>query len=273
MPHVVANGVRLYYEIRGEGPPLVLIGGTGNDHRLWEKQVTAFHSRFRCISFDNRGSGSSEITPSGYSISDLAADALGLMDAVGVDAAHVAGFSMGGSIAMAMAMASPSRVLTLALHSTSGRLYPSIKHRYRVLIPVTRGGDPSLWAEATVITAFRDSYINAHPEAIEAEVGRRRKLRAEMTADQVEGLLGHYIAFSTFDPWDRLAEIRVPTLVTVGTGDAVTPPEYAMDVHRRISGSEIRLFKDAPHRTPTFAAEELNEASLAFLSKHGAAIR
>lgn len=265
MPYAVANRVRLYYEVHGEGEPLVLIMGTGNDHSVWASQVAAHSPHFRCVVFDNRGVGRSDVPPPGYSMADLAADTLGLMDCLHIEAAHISGFSMGGSIGIAMAIAAPNRILSLSLHSTSGRLYPSITHRYRVLIPVTRSGDADLWAETTVITAFRDTYINANPEAVEREVVRRRELRARMTPEQVEGLIGHYVAFSTYDPWDRLGEIQSPTLISVGTDDAVTPPDYARDLHNRIRGSVLHEIENAPHRTVTFAANELNRISLEFL--------
>lgn len=267
MPYASANGVRLYYEIHGEGPPLLFIAGTGNDHSVWASQLAAHCPHFRCIVFDNRGVGCSDTTPPGYSIPDLANDATALLDILGIETAHLAGFSMGGAIAIAMSLASPRRVLSLSLHSTSGRLYPSVTHRYRVLIPITIDGDPDLWAEATVITAFRESYINANAQAIEHEVARRRELRARMTASEVEGLVGHYMAFSKYDPWDHLEAIEAPTLITVGTDDAVTPPAYAHDLRARIKGSVLFEIENAPHRTITFAAAELNTISLQFLLK------
>jgi 3-oxoadipate enol-lactonase len=119
-----------------------------------------------------------------------------------------------------------------------------------------------------VLTAFRDAYINAHDEVVEAEAARRRELRARMTTEQVDGLIGQYLAFSTYDPWTRLGEIRTPTLVTVGADDAVTPVEYARDLHARIAGSTLHVIPDAPHRALTFAAEAFNRVSLEFLRKH-----
>jgi 3-oxoadipate enol-lactonase len=89
-----------------------------------------------------------------------------------------------------------------------------------------------------------------------------------MTKDQVDGLIGQYLAFSTYEPWMRLGEIRTPTLITVGADDAVTPVEYARDLHARIPGSVLHVIPDAPHRALTFAAEEFNRVSLEFLLKH-----
>ncbi len=265
MPHVKSNGLKLYYQDLGSGPPLILLMGTGLDHTFWEKQLSVYGPHFRCLALDNRGVGGSDVTPPGYSIEDLAADTFGVMDALGIEAAHVSGFSMGGSIGLAMALAAPRRVVSLSLHSTCGRVYPFIKHRYRVLIAVTQLGDPDLWAEATVITAFRDAYINAHDEIIEREVARRRERRRRMTPEEVQGLIGHYLAFSTYDPWPHLGEIKAPTLITVGSGDAVTPAEYSVDLRSRIKNSRLHIIEDAPHRALTFAAEEFNKISLQFL--------
>src|SRR5436309_1049943 len=156
MPFVNANGLRLFYQDTGSGPPLLLLMGPGLDHGFWAKQIPVYGEHFRCLALDNRGIGRSQVPPAGYSVEDMATDTLQVMDALGLEAAHVSGFSMGGSIALAMALRAPARVLTLSLHSTCGRQYPFIKHRYRVLVAVTRAGDPDLWAEATVITAFSD---------------------------------------------------------------------------------------------------------------------
>jgi pimeloyl-ACP methyl ester carboxylesterase len=268
MPFVGANGLRLFYADAGAGPPLLLLMGHGLDHGFWAKQIPVYGEHFRCLALDNRGIGHSQVPPAGYSVEDMATDTLEVMDALGLDRAHLSGFSMGGSIALAMALRAPERVLSLSLHSTCGRQYPFIKHRYRVLVAVTRAGDPDLWAEATVITAFSDAYINAHDDEVEREVERRRARRQAMTPDEVEGLIGHYLAFSTYDPWDKLGDIAIPTLITVGAGDAVTPVVYSEDLHARIKGSELHIIPDAPHRALTFAAEEFNRISLPFLLRH-----
>src|SRR5439155_27129721 len=132
VPFVRANGLRLFYADAGAGPPLLLLMGHGLDHSFWAKQIPVYAPHFRCLALDNRGIGQSDVPPAGYSVDDMATDTFGVMDALGVDAAHVAGFSMGGSIALAMAARLPERVLTLSLHSTCGRPYPFLKHRYRV---------------------------------------------------------------------------------------------------------------------------------------------
>src|SRR3954462_8699729 len=107
MPITSANGIDLYYEQAGSGSDLVLISGHGNTHAAWEHQLPVLSKHFRCLTFDNRGVGKSDITGGGYGIEDMAGDALALMDSLAIASAHVAGTSMGGSIAMAMALRAP----------------------------------------------------------------------------------------------------------------------------------------------------------------------
>jgi pimeloyl-ACP methyl ester carboxylesterase len=268
MPIAKVSGRSIYYERHGSGPDLVLLMGHGLTQEFWKDQIPAYAPHFRCLTVDNRGVGRTDVTPRGFTIDDMADDTLGLMDALDIRHAHVSGISMGGSIAIAMALKSPDRVRTLSLHSTMGRQYPVIKMRYDILIRVTELGDPDLWANATAFTAFAATYINDHPDVMERELARRREQRRNMSDREVEGIIGQYIAFSTYDPYDELPSIAKPTLITVGSEDYVTPPRYSQDLHARIAGSRLVVFPGAPHRTVTFAKDEFNRATLDFLLAH-----
>jgi aminoacrylate hydrolase len=272
MPQADVNGVTLHYERIGTGPDVVLLSGHGNTHRAWDLQLPVYARRFTCLTLDNRGVGNSTMAPRGYSIDDMACDTLALMDALGIRVAHVAGTSMGGSIAIAMALQAPDRVRSLSLHSTLGRAYPHVRLRYSMLVRATLADDARLWAEVTAFSAFSEAYVNGHPREVEQEIGRRTQKRAAMGADEVEGIIGQYIAFSTYDPFDALPAISAPTLVTVGSEDAITPPRYARELSGRIRGSELHVFPDAPHRTAVFAAEAFNRISLDFLERQEAAV-
>jgi len=268
MPIATVNGRKFYYEQNGTGPDLVLIMGHGLTGKFWEEQVPVYAKHFRCLTFDNRGVGQTDVTPRGFTIDDMADDTFGLMDALGIRDAHVSGISMGGSIGIAMALKTPSRVRTLSLHSTMGRQYPHIKMRYNILIKATELGDPDLWANVTAFTAFAMAYVNEHPDVMEREIARRREMRKKMSAQEVEGIIGQYIAFSTYNPFDRLSSIRQPTQITVGSEDNVTPPQYSEDLHGGIKQSQLIVFSGAPHRTLTFARDEFNRVTLEFLLAH-----
>src|SRR5262245_12030207 len=121
MPKVRANGIDVYYEESGSGEPLLLIIGFGGDHQAWAFQVPAFAERYRVITFDNRGSGQSSVPDATYTTKMMADDAVGVLDALGIEQAHVLGVSMGGMIAQEIALNHPRRVKSLQLHCTYGR--------------------------------------------------------------------------------------------------------------------------------------------------------
>ena len=121
MPKVKVNGIELNYVESGSGDPLLLIMGFGGDHLAWVFQVPAFSGKYRVISFDNRGAGQSSVPDAPYSTRMMADDAVGLLDALGVERAHVLGVSMGGMIAQEVALNHPRRVRSLQLHCTYAR--------------------------------------------------------------------------------------------------------------------------------------------------------
>jgi pimeloyl-ACP methyl ester carboxylesterase len=105
MPFLNANGVRTRYEIEGEGPALLLIAGNGMDRTCFKDQVPEFAKHFRCIAYDMRGIGESDVTPADYGTREMAADALALLNGLKIERAHVAGYSLGGCIGQEMALA------------------------------------------------------------------------------------------------------------------------------------------------------------------------
>jgi len=120
-----ANGQQLYYEIHGEGEPLLCIHGLACDTLAWLPQLAAFSAEFRTVIFDNRDVGQSSMSQGDYEIADMARDALALADELGFDSFHLLGVSMGGAIAQEIAIQAPERVrtLTLAVTFPSGGRY------------------------------------------------------------------------------------------------------------------------------------------------------
>jgi 3-oxoadipate enol-lactonase len=111
----------MFYMEAGAGEPLVLVMGFGGDHLAWGLQIPAFAAKYRVIAFDNRGVGQSDAPDVPYTTAMMADDAVGLMDGLGIERAHVCGVSMGGMIAQEIALRHPSRVRTLQLHATLAR--------------------------------------------------------------------------------------------------------------------------------------------------------
>jgi len=121
MPTVRVGDIQMFYQDVGEGDPLLLIMGFGGDHLAWALQMADFAARHRVIAFDNRGVGQTDSPDQPYTMRMMAGDALGLMDALGVDSAHVLGVSMGGMIAQELVLARPERVRSLHLACTFAR--------------------------------------------------------------------------------------------------------------------------------------------------------
>src|SRR5918999_3979648 len=115
MPRMQANGQDLYYEVHGEGEPLLCVMGLAADTLTWLPQLPAFSKRHRTVIFDNRDVGQSSMADGPYEIRDMAQDALALADGLELDEFHLLGVSMGGAIAQEMTLAAPQRVKTLTL--------------------------------------------------------------------------------------------------------------------------------------------------------------
>ena len=118
MPFAENDGTRIYWEEQGSGPPLVLIMGLGYTSEMWYRMAPAFAREYRTIIFDNRGVGQSQVPATAYGINDMAADTAAVMDAAGIESAHVFGISMGGLIAQEFAIRYPERTRSLILGCT-----------------------------------------------------------------------------------------------------------------------------------------------------------
>lgn len=267
MPFVIANGVRTYYEIAGEGPPLLLIAGNGMDHTTFRAQLPRFAPHFRCITYDLRGIGKSDVPTDGYTVRDMATDGLALLTALDTPAAHVAGYSLGGAIAQEMALARPDRVLTLSLYSSYSHVMPYLRRRYELLIAILADTTPALWARFTTFTAFGEQYINEHDAELEDEVALREARWHGPDAPSKIGMLGHYRAILSHDALDRLGSIACPTWIAVGSSDPVTPPTYARLMQARIRDAQLSIYSGAPHRLLNFADQFTSDA-LDFLLRH-----
>ncbi len=129
MPFITANGVRLFYDITGPGdaPPILFSNSLGTRLEMWDEVVRGLAPYYRCIRYDTRGHGRSDVAKTATSMKDLAADAAGLLDALGISRAHMAGLSIGGMTAQALAAAFPEKVASVALMATTAYMPPVIR--------------------------------------------------------------------------------------------------------------------------------------------------
>jgi pimeloyl-ACP methyl ester carboxylesterase len=266
MPDVnLPTGVRLHYEVVGEGEPLVLIPGTGQGGRLWALQVPAYREQYRCILVDNRGAGQSDVPDDGYTTRQMAADVEALLAHLGIARAHVSGQSMGSAVGQELAINWPQRVVSLQLHSTWDQTaqYPHFRRQLLFRRELARREEWGLFAQISTLWLFPAAYANDHGDELE----RQEALLFANHATS-RGLVGHYDADLAHDATGRLGRIRAPTLVTYGTEDLATLPAYNLRVHQAIPGAELAAFEGAGHLTFRELPDDFNRVSLDFLDRH-----
>ena len=267
MPVVTVSGVRLFYEEAGapDAPPLVLIMGWGGDHTAWALQVAALAADHRVIALDNRGAGQSEVPAGPYTIAGMAADVVGLIDALGITRAHVCGASMGGMIAQELVLRHPERVRTLQLHCTAAAIDAYGHFLIDTLLAVRARGDREEYARAVMPWILCRKTMVERPDFIRFWIERALTypypISYEGLSRQADAIRGH-------DTTARLGEIRVPTLLTTGTEDILVPPASSRELHARIPGAELVTIDDAGHLHFVEQAERFNAVCLEFLGKH-----
>jgi 3-oxoadipate enol-lactonase len=262
---VAPDGTRLHYEVSGarDGSPVLMIQGLGVDMRGWTLQRPRFGRRHRCIAFDNRGVGHSDAPPGPYDLEQMAADAIAVLDAAGVETAHVMGASMGGVIAQILGVTHPERVRSLVLACTACRHEP-----WRVELLEewaddvgARGmgamvGDEGLtWLIGPRLHRRLGAFINILGRIV-------LSTPPDSFVAQVRAILGTSDALR-----EELRNVRVPTLVITGSQDSLTPVGDAEELAELIPGARLVLLSGAAHGLMAEAPNAFNDAVLQFLAK------
>jgi len=228
------------YRTDGEGEPLVLVHGVGGDSGNWDGVVAALPPRFRCIRLDLSGHGRSSLITAPCSVQDLARDVTDVMDALGVRAAAIAGFSLGGLIAQAIALDSPARVTKIVLVATVAGRTPEEQARSAARIEVVREKGLAVIAAGNREFWFSDAFRRDHPEVVEARV-------QQFMACDPASYLHAFAVFAKGDFVARLQEIRSPTLVVAGEFDPAATARMARLMHERIAGSRLEILAGMRH--------------------------
>lgn len=227
------DGVRLAWEERGVGVPVLLIAGQATGMRGWGPFADALARDFRVILFDHRGiDESGEGDPARYSTPMFASDAVAVLDAAGVQAAHVVGHSMGGRVAQWLAAEHPERVRRLVLIATSAGDRTG-ERRDPAALGDLLSGDRS----RMLPLFFDEGWAAAHPEEVDAFFTRSATRAA---------LRGHFAASRDHDAWGEVERIRADTLVVHGNRDRLTPASHARMLADRIPAARL-VELDAGH--------------------------
>jgi 3-oxoadipate enol-lactonase len=259
MPHLQLADLDLYYEVTGEGAPLLLLHGLGSSSRDWELQLPDFSRHFRVIAVDVRGHGRSGKPPGPYSVDQFAVDTGALLQKLALGPAHVVGISMGGMIALQLALDSPEYVRSLVIVNSAPEL-----------VPRSFGQRVQLWQRLLVARFCTMRQIGTF-------IGRRLFPKAEQAAllqifieRWAENDKRAYVhAFRALLGWSvtgRLAEIRQPVLVLAAEHDYV-PLAYKEAYVAQMPTARLAAIADSRHATPIDQPEAFNRTVLAFLEE------
>lgn len=265
MPAVQANNIEMYYEVQGEGEPLVLIPYLAADQACYAFQVADYASQFTCYTVDLRGAGLSGKPEGTYTTELFADDIAAFMAAAGIGRSHVSGLSLGAATGMWLAAKYPSLVKSLSLHSA----WPATDPYLRVVVETWRtmanglGDVTEMVIQGIFPWCFTPELYAAKPEYIEslADFVRGRPM------PPVDALMRQSGAVLSHDASGVLGQIEAPTQITFGRHDAVTSTRFAGPLTEAIKDSELVVFEDCAHAPIYENVAEFNAATLEFLTR------
>lgn len=250
----------------GAGEAVLMINGIGADRTAWYLQTPAIGGEFRAITFDNRDVGETGAgrNPRPYEMRRFADDAAGLLDALGINRAHVIGASMGGAIAQEFALAYPERARSLTIVCSWAKTDPWLAELLDFWEGVFAAMGPVGWSRATWLTVFTHRWYR-QPGNLEGllDLARSnpRPQTIEMYRRQSRAAIGH-------DALDRIGRIAVPTHVIAGEEDLLTPLRFAEEIAAAILGARLSVMRGIGHGMFWEATDDFNELVLGFLREH-----
>jgi len=268
--HIASNGTTFRCRIDGEGPShgpwVVLSHGLATDLTMWDELAVVLKSRYRVLRYDARGHGGSAATEGDYTLDMLVADAVGILDALGIAQCHFGGLSMGGMVTLGMLLDHPGRLISAVIadsrHTTTAEFTAAWHER---AAEVRRGGVSSVVA-STVRRWSSAGLAERNPAVI-----ARMEAMIRRTSDL--GYCGCAAALARLNYGHRLGEIDRPTLLLCGSEDHGAPPENTRQMHTAIKGSRFVEIKQAGHISNIEQPDIFNQAVVAFLDEVDRGVR
>jgi 3-oxoadipate enol-lactonase len=266
VPKVQAGNITLNYEQQGVGEPLLLIPFLAADNACYAFQVADYSKHFTCISVDLRGTGESDKPGGIYSTEMFADDMAALMQAIGVQKAHVYGLSLGAATGLWLAAKYPDRVKSLSLHSgwdRSDAYLKTVVQGWQVMARAMNSM-PEMVIQGIFPWCFTPELYAQKPEYIQGLcdfVRSRPRQPVDAFIQQCDAVMSH-------DVEAQLGRIRAPTQITFGRRDAVTSTRFAEPLKNGIRHSELHIFEDCAHAPLYENVPAFNEKTLAFLRGH-----
>jgi 3-oxoadipate enol-lactonase len=262
MPKTKANGIEIYYELYGaeDADVLVLSNGVLMSTASWAFQMPVLSQHYRLLLYDCRGMWQSDHPPGPYSMELHADDLAALLDALGIERAHIGGTSYGAEVSMVFALRYPHRTRSLIVTAAVSQLDPILKGLADIWIEAARARDPEVLYKAVYPLTFAEDWIAANQPALDLARERYESL-------DFDALLELFLCFSRLDITADLHRIAAPTLVVAGELDALKARKYSDIIAREIPNAEYALIPHAGHAAMWERAEVFNSLILGFLAK------
>jgi 3-oxoadipate enol-lactonase len=240
----------------------VLTGSLGTDMSMWAPQARALERRFRVLCWDIRGHGQSPVPPGPYTVAELGADLLGLLDRLGIERASLCGLSIGAMISLWAAAHAPERIDRLVACCTTAHFEAEASSSYQERAARVRSEGLEPLADAVVARWFTPAFAARCPHVV-------ARLRDGLTATPPEGYAGCCEALAKLDLRPELPAIAAPTLVLTGDCDAATPPDHGRAVADAVAGAQLAHVACAAHLASVERAELVTTLILRFLAEPG----
>ena len=264
MPGITVNNTTLYYELHGAGPEtLVLNNGVIANTGSWTYQLPALTPHFRVLLYDMRGQGQSAKWAAGdppYTWETHVADLAGLLDALGIDQAHIGGISYGGELTLQFALAHPERCQKLVVADSVSHVEPHLQAIIEAWILAAETGDHAHFYRSTWFWNFSEAFFKARHAFLSSRVEAARAL-------DLPSVIQLCRCFNALDITARLEEITAPACVLVGEQDILKPPHYARTIASRLPNAELHVIPGAGHASFWEAPDNFNTIVLGFLLK------
>ena len=258
--NVEANGINIHYELSGKKPaPVVVLGHSlACSQVMWWPQLELLETHFRVLRYDTRGHGQTEAPPGAYTLEQLVADAIGMLDALKLDQVHWVGLSMGGMIGQGVALGHPDRLCSMVLADTAAIIPAEAQPVWQERIDAAVNGGMQAVAESTLERWFTPKYLKQNGPEVD-------RIRQQILATPVAGYVGCSEAIRCLNYLERLDAVQTRTLIMVGADDPGTPVSASEAICAQIKTAELVVIPQAAHLSNIEQADVFNDQLMAFL--------
>lgn len=244
MPFKKINHIEMYYEQKGHGEPLILIGGLTNNHQIWSFMLDDLVNEFCVILPDNRGAGKTSQPEEGYTIVQMADDIAQLMEAIGIESAYIAGLSMGGAIVQQLCLNYHKKVKAAVIAASAGKFSPISCLQLRSTIELAQAGVAQEIIFNNVVPWIYATHFIENGNNI---LNEKHRVMNEPFPQSLAGYIGQIHAIEKFDVRNRLPEIQCPVLVIAGSDDLLTPIQDAKNLINTIPNAKLLIIEECGH--------------------------